>query len=156
MNFKDSPYLVEIFDYDVLHLQLNTPLFILALVLVVMYFMNRWLFGPVMRNLAAREGLMTRLSEQTAAHRDEVAALMAAYGKHLEQAREEVARVRQEGRRESQQAVTAVLAQARQEAQADLAAALAELSGEVERAAGQLRQDAQRLAESVVNRILSV
>ena len=49
MNFRDSEYLIPIFDFDILNMQLNTPLFILALVLLVMFLMNRLLFQPVLR-----------------------------------------------------------------------------------------------------------
>ena len=41
MDYKASPHLVRIFDFDVLHMELNTPLYILALVLVVMFLLNR-------------------------------------------------------------------------------------------------------------------
>ena len=54
MNFRDSDHLIPIFDFDILNMQLNTPLFILALVLFVMFFMNKLLFQPVLKALSVR------------------------------------------------------------------------------------------------------
>jgi len=155
MNFKESPHLIDLFDFDVLHMQLNTPVFVLVLVLVVMFFMHRWLFRPVLETLHARGDNLRELRRQTEAGREQVARLTAEYEQHLAKAREDVAAVRAEARRDAQQAVGAILERARREAEGELGGALDELRREVEQTAATLHQQAQGLAERVTNRILN-
>ncbi|MBI4081221.1 MAG: ATP synthase F0 subunit B [Candidatus Lambdaproteobacteria bacterium] len=155
MDFRASKYLVEVFNFDVLHMQLNTSLFILGLVLIVMFLMNRWLFKPVLRTMQNRERLVVELHATSEAQRAEIGRLTQTYEEQLRQAREEVARVRQEARREAQQAVEAVLARARREAAAELAAAVAALGADVREARAQLGRSADLLAERVATRLLS-
>ena len=154
MNFRDSDYLIPIFDFDILNMQLNTPLFILALVLVVMFLMNRLLFQPVLRTLESRESYLAGLSEGVAGQRAEIERLAADYEQKLDKVRSEVTQVRQDARKETQDAVEAVLYGARQEADAELRQALSELDKEVEQAKTELQQAAQGLAEKAANQIL--
>ena len=155
MSFRDSEYLIPIFDFDILNMQLNTPLFIFALVLVVMFFMNRLLFQPVLRTLESRKSYLSGLGEGVAAQREEIGRQTADYGQKLEMVRGEVAQVRQEARKETQEAVEGILHSARQEADAELRRALSELEKEVEQARGELQQAAQGLAEKATDRILN-
>ena len=154
MNFRDSEYLIPIFDFDILNMQLNTPLFIFALVLVVMFLMNRLLFQPVLNSLESRESYLSGLGESAAAQREEIRRLTADYEQKLEQVRGEVTQVRQDARKETQQAMDAILYRARQQADAELRQALSELGREVEQARGELQQAAQGLAEKAANQIL--
>ena len=155
MNFRDSEYLIPIFDFDILNMQLNTPLFIFALVLLVMFLMNRLLFQPVLRTLESRESFLGGLADDAAGQRVEIQRLSEDYAQNLEKVRGEVTLVRQEARQEIQQAVDAILDSARQEANAELRQALSELDTEVEQAKGELRQAAQGLAEKAANQILN-
>lgn len=156
MNFRDSEYLIPIFDFDILNMQLNTPLFIFALVLVVMFLMNRLLFRPVLNTLESRESYLGGLSDAAAGQRGEIQHLGEDYEQKLEQVRGEVAQLRQEARKETQQVLDAILDSARQQAGAELRQALSELDREVEQAKGELRQAAQGLAEKAANQILNV
>ena len=79
MNFRDSDHLIPIFDFDILNMQLNTPLFILALVLFVMFFMNKLLFQPVLKALEERESYLSGLSEGAAGQRAEFQRLTEEY-----------------------------------------------------------------------------
>jgi F-type H+-transporting ATPase subunit b len=154
MNYKDSPHLIEVFDFDILHMELNTPLFIFVLVLVVMFFMNRLLFRPVLRTLDNRARHRKALGEAAAGHRVEIARLTEDYEARLSDVRAEVARLRAEGAHRAQQEVSALLEQARQAAQADLQAALADLGKQREQARRELDDASRRLAEQTTNRIL--
>jgi F-type H+-transporting ATPase subunit b len=155
MNFKDSEHLIPIFDFDLLNLQLNTPLFIFALVLIVMLAMNKLLFQPVLRTLEERKAFLDGLNENAERQKEEITRLAETYEQDLEKVRGEVAQVRADARRESQQAIEAVLYKARQAADEDLREALAELNGEVEQAKGELALAARSLAEKTANQILS-
>ena len=87
MNFRDSEYLIPIFDFDILNMQLNTPLFIFALVLLVMFLMNRLLFQPVLRTLESRESFLGGLAEAAAGQREEIQRLSEDYEQNLEKVR---------------------------------------------------------------------
>jgi F-type H+-transporting ATPase subunit b len=154
MDYKASPHLIEIFDFDILHMELNTALYILVLVLVVMYFLNRLLFRPVLRTLDNRAKLRESLEEAAKAHRDEIARLTQDYEARLAEVLAEVARVRQESSRQSHGEVDAILSRAREEAQADYQAAMEDLRLQVEAAKRELGDASRRLAEQTTNRIL--
>lgn len=155
MNYKDSPHLIEVFDYDILHMQLNTPLFILVLVLVVMFLMNKWLFKPVLRTLDNRAALVKSLQDSAADHRAEIDRLMVEYEADLAKVRSEVAQVRQDGARETQQQVGAILEEARTAARGEFDSAMADLQGEVEGVKQELSAQTEKLAEQLTNRIYS-
>jgi F-type H+-transporting ATPase subunit b len=154
MNYKASPHLIEIFDFDILHMELNTALYILVLVLVVMYFLNRLLFRPVLRTLDNRAALRESLDKAAGAHRDEVASLGKDYEARLADVRAEVAQVRQESSRQTQSDVDGILSQARKAAQQDFEAAMGDLHQQVEAAKRELGDASRRLAEQTTNRIL--
>ena len=155
MDYRASDYLIPIFDFDVLHLQLNTPIYIFVLVLIVMFFLNRLLFQPVLKTLDARQAYLDKLQKSTSDQEEEIAKLTERYEVQLEVARKEVAQVRADARKEAQQAIDETLQQARQEADAELAKAMEELNREVEAARSGLGEAAQKLAEQATNRILN-
>lgn len=154
MNYKDSPHLVEVFDFDVLHMELNTPLYILVLVVVVLFFLNKLLFKPVLRTLDRRAQLADSLLATARGHREAIERLAQDYEAKLANVREEVARVRQEAMREAQAEVSTLLEQARADAQAEFQAAMTELQNEVQQARTSLGDASRRLAEQTTNRIL--
>lgn len=154
MNYKDSPHLVKVFDFDVLHMELNTFLYMLVLVVVVLFFLHRLLFKPVLRTLEARAQLKESLLAEARGHREEIERLGAEYESRLATVREEVAQVRAEAMREAQAEVSAILEQARAEAQAAFQAAMTELQNEVQQARTALGEASRRLAEQTTNRIL--
>jgi len=153
MNYKDSPHLVKIFDFDILHMELNTPLFILVLVLVVMFFMNKWLFRPVLRTLDNRAAHEKSLGDAVAGHRKEIDRLTAEYEASLVRVRGEVAQVRQDTHREIQQQVGAILEEARATAKGEFDTAMEALQGEVEQARRELGAKTQSLADQLTNRV---
>ena len=153
MNFRDNA--ISIFDFDLLHLQLNTPLFMLALVLVVMFALNKLLFQPVLRTLEERKTYLDGLGATAGEQREAIARLADSYEADLEKVRDKVAQVRAEARKETQEQIDAAIHHARQQAGQELSAALAELEGEVRQAREALGPAARDLAEKTANRILS-
>ena len=113
MDFKASKHLIPIFDYDILHMQVNTPLFILLLVLVVMFCLNKLLFQPVLKTLDRRAGVLSKLAGEAESRKAEVERLTQSYEADLAKARMEVAEVRQLAHMEAERAAEAILAQAR-------------------------------------------
>ena len=154
MDHLQSEWIVEILKFGILNMQLNTPLFIFALILIVMFFMNRLLFQPVLKTLESRSAYLSGLNETAGGQSEEIRRLTEDYEQKLEQVRAQVAQVRAEARKETQEAVEAIIYKARQEADAELRQALSELQGEVEQARAELGQAAGGLAEKTANQIL--
>ena len=154
MDYKASPHFIEIFDFDILHMDVNTALYILVLVLVVMFILNRLLFRPVIRTLDNRSRLMASLDEAAQNHRAEMARVTEDYEARLAEVRAEVARLRQETSRQTHAEMDAILGEARKEAQADFQTAMDDLRQQVEAAKRELSEASQRLAEQTTNRIL--
>jgi F-type H+-transporting ATPase subunit b len=154
MDFKASPLYQPLFDFGILNLDLNTPLFILALVLIVMFCLNKLLFQPVLLTLERRQGMLERLSEEAERNRAEVERLTQTYEADLAKARAEVALARQLAHAEAERATEAVLKQARKTAEEMLDRAMTELRQDVARARAELPKAAQQLAAATANRVL--
>ncbi|MDH4246464.1 MAG: ATP synthase F0 subunit B [Deltaproteobacteria bacterium] len=154
MNYLDSPYLLRIFDLGLLHLELNSFLFVLVLVLVSMLFLNVWLFKPVLRTLENRAALKKSLEEGISGGRDTIAELRVSYEKDLVRLREEVAQLRTESHKEAQKAVTEILEGARKEGQQEFRRASEILEREMGDARKQLGGIAKSLAELTMGRLL--
>lgn len=155
MDYKSSPHLIKIFDFDILHLELNTPLFILLLVLVVMLFLNKLLFQPVLRTLENREAHLKTLAEGTESQRTQVARLTGEYQANLAQVRHEVAQARADHHRESQAQVEQLLAQARNESQDDFEQAMTDLHAQVDAAKAELQAATRGLADQISQRLIN-
>ena len=155
MNYKASEHLIPIFDFDILHMQVNTPLFILALVLIVMFFMNRWLFKPVLATLDRREEHLAAMARKAEDLRAQIARLSASYEADLAKARAEVASVREQAHQQARQATEAIVGKAKEEANESLRKALEELSQDVVRVKADLMKSAQQLATAAANRVLN-
>lgn len=154
MDFKSSPHLIPLFDYDILHMQVNTPVFILVLVLIVMLCLNKLLFQPVLRTLDRRAGVLADLAARAEAQRAEVERLTQQYDADLAKARAEVATVRQLAHLEAGQATEEILKQAYKAAEESMDRAMTELRQDVARAWGELERDSRTLAAAVVDRVL--
>lgn len=154
MDYRASEHLIPIFDFGVLHLELNTALFIFVLVLIVMFAMNRLLFQPVLRSLDNRAALMDRLGESARARSEKIGQLTAEYEAQLAQVREDVNRYRQEARRQAQAEVAETLAESRRIAEQELQSATGELEREVARIRAELMGGVDGLAERVTVRVL--
>ena len=154
-DYRESPYLVEVFDYDILHLELNTPVYILVLVLVVMFFLHRWLFAPVLRTLDARSTRRDQLAAQRQAHLEETASLQAAYRRSQHEAREATHALRQRERQDAETAANERLSNARHQAQRTLTEVRQQIAKESTAAQRTLEAQRTELAERIVARVLA-
>lgn len=153
MDYRKHAF--EIFDFQILHLQVNTPLFILGLLLIVMACLHWLLFRPVLRTLDGRRQELERLNAQTEGQKAELAKLIEQYQRNLEQARGQVAHVRQQGHTVAQQAQDKVLEQARHDADQQLDHAMDSLRSDLQQARTDLARSAKTLAEETTERMLS-
>jgi len=153
MDYRQHAF--EVFDFQILHLQLNTPLFIFVLLLIVMLALNYLLFRPILRTLDGRQAEYERLAKQAESQRAELAALTEQYKRDLDRVRGEVEVVRQQAHAASQKAQGEVLEKARKDAEAALQTALAELKTDVDAARKSLGRTARQLAEQTAERVLT-
>jgi F-type H+-transporting ATPase subunit b len=156
MDYRASEFYKNIFDFDILFMDVNTPLYILVLVLIVMFCMHKLLFQPILRTLDARRAHADDLRQQQAVHEQEIEGLVQTYQRRLDEVKAEVARLRQDARADTQKTVQSILERARREADSAFQAAMTELQGEVTQARAELAQRAAMLAERAASRILNV
>jgi F-type H+-transporting ATPase subunit b len=154
MNYRASEHLIPIFDYGVLHLELNTALFILVLFLVVMFALNWLLFKPVLRTLDGRAALLAGIQTDNARKEQEIAKLTREYETRMAQIRDEIDRLRQDSRRESAKAAEGIVSAARQAAEQKMSSVLAELQREVARVRAEALAGAKSLAAEITRRVL--
>lgn len=154
MDYRSSEFYRNIFDYDILFMDINTPLYIFVLVLIVMFFMQKLLFKPVQRTLDARQAHADALHQRTRQHHAEIERLTKDYNDRLDEVRAEVARVRADARRDAERTVAGILERARQQIDADIKSAMADLELQVTQTRAELSQRATSLADEAVTRVL--
>ncbi len=154
-HYLNSEYLQKVFDFGLLHMEVNTPLFILALVLVVMFALNFLLFRPVLRTLDNRRAQADAQNSAAEGDAAEIARLAEQYEADLARVRSEVAQVRQEGHQAAQAEVSRILSQAREAAQGDFEAAMAELRQQIGEAGAELEAAAAGLAGQISQRLVN-
>ena len=155
MNYLDSPYLKRIFDLGLLHMELNTLLFVLALVLIVMFFLNTLLFKPILRTLERRAAVKKSMEDDMAGGRAEISRLRETYEKDLAHLRDEVAQVRATSHKEAQKAVEEVLEAAREAGKKEYGQAHEALVQQIAEARKDMGKVARNLAERTIGRMLS-
>ena len=146
---------IKVFDFGLLHMEVNTPLFILALVLVLMFALNFLLFRPVLRTLDNRKAHAAAQNGAAESAAAEIDRLAGQYETDLAHMRSEVAQVRQEGHQAAQAEGSRILSLAREAAQADFEAAIAELRQQIGEAGAELEAAATGLAEQISQRLIN-
>ena len=154
MDYTQSEYLVPIFNYGVLHLELNTAFFILVVFLFVTFALNRLLFQPVLRTLERRAALVEGIRAGNTGKQQEIAQLTRQYEARMDEIRGEIDRFRQERRREAGRDAEAILAQAREASEARLARSMEELQRQLAEVRTDVLKGTGRLAEQITRRIL--
>ena len=154
MDYAQSEYLLPVFNFGVLHLELNTALFILVLFLSVAFVLNRLLFQPVLRTLDARTTLVNGVREDNARKQDEITRLTREYETRMNQIRGEIDQFRQEARREGARQAEGILSRAHEASEERLARSMDEMEREIAAVRGDVLRGAGRLAERITQRLL--
>lgn len=153
MDYRDSPYLIEVFDFDLLHMQLNTPLFILVLVLAVMFFMNRWLFRPLLETLERRQERVEALHRSVDTQRAEAERLAAQRARQLAAQQAELLAAQQAALRAATEEAARVQNAARKAAQRELEQSRLAIQADLQRAREQAPTLAAQLAQTMVRKL---
>ncbi len=131
-----------------------TMLLVAAAVLALVFVLNKWLFGPLNRTLAARQAEIesARTAFEAAKHIQEER--LAAIEIELADARRETFAIREQEQAAGKAKRDAVLAAARAAATQQIEQAKTELEAEVGRAKQQLDEQADELARNIAERLL--
>lgn len=133
---------------------LPTILFVGAAVLTLVFILNKWLFGPLNRILAAREAETEAAREAFEAARATQDERLAAIEVELAQARKEAFGIREQEQLAGKAKRDEVLAAARADASEQVEKAKAELQAEVDSARQTLEAQADEIASSIAKRLL--
>ncbi|MDH5751227.1 MAG: ATP synthase F0 subunit B [Deltaproteobacteria bacterium] len=154
MNYLDSPYLQRVFDFDILHMELNTFLFMLVVILIVMVSLNTLLFRPILRTLDNRAALKNSLEKGVSGSMEEIQSLTEKYQLDLAKVLDQVASVRGESHKTTQKVVSEILEKSREESQQNFQQSLGELQKQMEAVRVQLADEARTLADKAAQKLL--
>ncbi len=127
---------------------------VIVIVLLLTFVLSRGFFGPITRVMQAREAAVKAANEMAQAAAAKADAAAAEFERRTRAAQAEVYRAMDEKRRQALQGRSELLARTKQEVDQTLADATARLQAEVAQARADLEQDADALADSVVERVL--
>lgn len=122
--------------------------------LVLLFLLSRFVFPRVNALLEERAANIQGKLEQAERDRRDAQELLARRREQLRAAREEVARIVEEGRRRGEETRQEILARAEREAERLAARAREQIQGERARAVAEIRQDMGTLAVELAGRIL--
>jgi F-type H+-transporting ATPase subunit b len=129
-------------------------LWVIVLVLALTFIVQRFLFGPLLAVIHARESAVAKAQALAAEAGRRAATATADYDAQMSAARNEVYRQMETVRRDALERSAAFVAQARQEADASRAAALRSLEASVTDARATLTGDAPALSQAIAERVL--
>ena len=129
-------------------------LWVIVLVLALTLVVQRFLFGPLLRVMHARESATAKALALAAEADRRAQAAAADYETQMSAARNDVYRQRGQVRRDALERRAAFVAQARHDAEGTRAKAVRELDASVAQARTALTTDAVALSQSIVERVL--
>lgn len=142
-------------DYGLLHVQLATPVFAFCLLMIVMFFMNKWLFQPVFQTLTKRQKVIEDGKAQIAAINVEITTMKQEYEKQLSDAHKEVGETYKTARQTAQGQRDNLLREIRQKGEEELKKGKETLQQEIEVAQSQLKDMTEKFAGLTANTLLN-
>jgi F-type H+-transporting ATPase subunit b len=127
---------------------------VIIIVLLLTLVLSRGFFAPITRVLRERDAAITSANDIAQTSAAKAAAAAAEFERRTRVAQAEVYRAMDETRRQALQGRSELLAQTRQDVDRTLADATARLQAQVAEARAALAQDADALADAVVERVL--
>ncbi len=127
---------------------------VILIVLLVAFVLDRGLFRPIGRVMREREAAIRSAQEMAQAAATRAREATAEFEQRTRAAQAEVYREMDENRRLANEKRAAIMAQTRQEVDAQVADASARLKAEASEARAQLEKEADVLGEAIVERVL--
>jgi F-type H+-transporting ATPase subunit b len=132
----------------------QTIVLVAAAIIVLVFILNRWLFGPL-------NAILTQRQNEIDAAREEFEGATRVQNERLEavearvaESRKESFAIREQAHGEAREHREQVLAAAREDAAKEIEGARAEISKQIDAARGQLESDADEIARTIAERVL--
>jgi F-type H+-transporting ATPase subunit b len=127
---------------------------VVVIVLLVAFVLDRGLFRPIGRVMREREAAIRSAQDLAQASAERARQAVAEFERRTKAAQAEVYREMDENRRVANEKRAAIMAQTRQEVDAQVADASARLKAQASEARQQLEKEADALGEAIVERVL--
>ena len=127
---------------------------VILIVLMLVFVLNRGLFLPLNRIMREREAATRSAQEMARTSADRAREAAEQFEQRTKAAQAEVYREMDENRRRANEKRAAIMAQTRQEVDAQVADASARLKAQASEARSQLEKEADALGEAIVERVL--
>ena len=127
---------------------------VVVIVLLVAFVLDRGLFRPIGRVMQKREAAIRSAQEMAQASALRARQAAAEFEQRTKAAQAEVYREMDENRRQANEKRTAIMTRTRQEVDAQVADARARLKAQASEARAQLEKEADVLGEAIVERVL--
>lgn len=145
----------EVFNFGVLHMEWPTAVFIFAVFMATMFFLNILLFQPLLRTLDAREQMMTGSDDRMGEIEKELADLQAHYKATLQQSQAENEEAHLKALKEAQAEAGQITSKARQSAAEHLESTEKEVESQMRAALDEAKELAKGLADMIQNKVLA-
>ena len=142
-------------DYGMLHFQLATPAFVLIVILIMIFTLNRLLFKPVLRTIDNRKETIEKSKNKVLQASEEFEKLETEFQQKLEGVRSEVLHLLNSGHEEGIQKRESIITEKRSELQIELDKNINELSGEIKETKIKFAKLNQDLSVSISKRLLN-
>ena len=142
-------------DYGLLHLQLATPVTVLIFILVMIFFLNRLLFQPVMKTLDFRREKMDESLRQSERFDKEAERMGMEFDQSLRDARKSVMEIHQAERNEGLSGREKMIEKERDDLKAEMIKQTGLLQQEFAEVQKRLAKLSQNLSTMVLERILN-
>jgi F-type H+-transporting ATPase subunit b len=127
---------------------------VILIVLLLAFVLDRGFFGPIGRVMREREAAIRSAQEMAQASAARATEAAAEFEKRTRAAQADVYREMDENRRQANEKRAAIMAQTRQEVDAQVADASAVLKAQASEARALLEKEADALGEAIVERVL--
>ena len=142
-------------DYGLLHLQVATPVTVLIFILIMIFFLNRLLFQPVMRTLDLRREKMDESLRQSERFDKEAERMGMEFDQSLSDARKSVMEIHQSKKDEGIRGREEMIQKKRQELEDELKKQSEQLQHDFTSAQQQFIELTKRLSSQVSERFLN-
>ena len=142
-------------DYGLLHLQVATPVTVLIFILVMIFFLNRLLFQPVMRTLDLRRVKMDESFRQSERFDKEAERMEMEFEQSLRDARKSVMEIHQAERNEGLSGREKMIGKERDDLKAEMIKQTGQLEQEFSEVQKRLVKLSHNLSTQVSERILN-
>ena len=145
----------EVFNFGVLHLEWPNVLFIVVVFFTTMFFLNMWLFRPILRTIEARQAKVNKDNDGVKSLSATISASEEEYQAKLADVNEKIRVARQSALAEAKEAAGKILEQVKADSKQVLDAGNKEIAAERQSALDQVASLSEELAQLINAKVLA-